>query len=50
MAVISYDESLISKNAVFWDVAPCRSYVNRRFGGTIAFIFMVEKAASEEPS
>jgi hypothetical protein len=22
------------KNAVFWDVAPCRSYVNRRFGGT----------------
>jgi hypothetical protein len=22
------------KNAVFWDVAPCRSYVNRRYGGT----------------
>jgi hypothetical protein len=22
------------KNAVFWDVAPCRSYVNRRFGRT----------------
>jgi hypothetical protein len=22
------------KNAVFWDVAPCRSYVNRSFGGT----------------
>jgi hypothetical protein len=21
------------KNAVFWDVAPCRAYVNRRFGG-----------------
>jgi hypothetical protein len=21
------------KNAVFWDVALCRSYVNRRFGG-----------------
>jgi hypothetical protein len=21
-------------NAVFWDVTPCRSYVNRRFGGT----------------
>jgi hypothetical protein len=21
------------KNAVFWDVAPCRSCVNRRFGG-----------------
>jgi hypothetical protein len=22
------------KNAVFWDVAPCESCVNRRFGGT----------------
>jgi hypothetical protein len=21
------------KNAVFWDVAPCKSSVNRRFGG-----------------
>jgi hypothetical protein len=25
---------LTMKNAVFWDVAPCRSYVSRRFGGT----------------
>jgi hypothetical protein len=24
----------IHKAAVFWDVAPCRSGVNRRFGGT----------------
>jgi hypothetical protein len=23
------------KNAVFWDVAPCRYFVNRRFGGTL---------------
>jgi hypothetical protein len=22
------------KNTVFWDVAPCRSCANRRFGGT----------------
>jgi hypothetical protein len=22
------------KNADFWDMAPCRSYVNRRYGGT----------------
>jgi hypothetical protein len=22
------------KNVVFWDVAPCRYFVNRRFGGT----------------
>jgi hypothetical protein len=25
------------KNAVFWDVAPCRSCVNRHFGGTYRF-------------
>jgi hypothetical protein len=36
---VSYVESEVStavtmKNAVFWDVAPCRSSVNRRFGGT----------------
>jgi hypothetical protein len=28
------DKNMSMKNAVFWDVAPCRSYVNRRFGGT----------------
>jgi hypothetical protein len=27
------------KNAVFWDVAPCRSCVNRRFGGTYRLHF-----------
>jgi hypothetical protein len=26
--------SVTMKNAVSWDVAPCRSCVNRRFGGT----------------
>jgi hypothetical protein len=25
------------KKAVFWDVAPCRNGVNRRFGGTYRF-------------
>jgi hypothetical protein len=25
--------AMTMKNAVFWHVAPCRSYVNRRFGG-----------------
>jgi hypothetical protein len=25
------------KNAVFWGVAPCRSYVNRRFRGTATY-------------
>jgi hypothetical protein len=32
------------KNAVFWDVAPCRSSVNRRFGGTYRLLFRVEKS------
>jgi hypothetical protein len=26
--------TFMSNNAVFWDVAPCRSCLNRRFGGT----------------
>jgi hypothetical protein len=38
------------KIAVFWDVAPCRSYVNRRFGGTYCLHFRVEKPASKEPA
>jgi hypothetical protein len=28
------DKTWHMKNAVFWDVAPCRFCVNRRFGGT----------------
>jgi hypothetical protein len=31
------------KKAIFWDVAPCRYCINRRFGGTIASIFRVEE-------
>jgi hypothetical protein len=27
--------ALTMKNAVFWDLAPCRSCVNRRFGGML---------------
>jgi hypothetical protein len=41
-------EALIAvtmKNVVFWDVALCKSCVNRRF----ASIFRVEKSASGEP-
>jgi hypothetical protein len=30
----SMSASCILKNAVFWDLAPCRSCVNRHFGGT----------------
>jgi hypothetical protein len=28
------NKDVTMKNAVFWDVMPCRSCVNRRFGGT----------------
>jgi hypothetical protein len=39
------------KNAVFWDVAPCRSCeMDRRFGGTYCLHLQVEKSASEEPA
>jgi hypothetical protein len=38
------------KNAVFWDVAPCRSCVNRLLEERIVFIFRVEKSASEKPA
>jgi hypothetical protein len=38
------------KNAVFWDVAPCRSCVNRRFGGTYRLRLQGRKSASEEPA
>jgi hypothetical protein len=31
------------KNAVFWDVAPCRSCVNRHFGGTYRLHLQVTK-------
>jgi hypothetical protein len=31
------------KNAVFWDVAPCISCVNRRFGGTYRLHFQGRK-------
>jgi hypothetical protein len=38
------------KNVDFWDVAPCRSCVNRRFGGKYRIHRRVENPASEEPA
>jgi hypothetical protein len=38
------------KNAVFWDVTPCRSCVNRRLEEGNASNFRVDKSASEEPA
>jgi hypothetical protein len=35
MSIIIMNIITINKeNAVFWDAAPCKSCVNRRFGGT----------------
>jgi hypothetical protein len=30
------------KNAVFWDAEPCRYIVNRRFGGTVVYSYLVK--------
>jgi hypothetical protein len=38
------------KNVVFWDVTPCRSCVNRRFGGKNRLYLKVEKSVNEEPA
>jgi hypothetical protein len=35
--------AMTMKNAVFWDVALCRSCVNRRFGGTYCFYLQDRK-------
>jgi hypothetical protein len=36
------------KNTVFWDVAPCRSCLNRRFGGTYSLHLQGIKSVKEE--
>jgi hypothetical protein len=38
------------KNDVFWDVAPCRSCVNRRFGGTYRLHLQGRKIRERETS
>jgi hypothetical protein len=39
------------KNAVLWDVAPCRYCINRRFGGTYRLhVQSRKKSTSEEPA
>jgi hypothetical protein len=42
--------AVIMKNTVFWDVASCRSSVNRCFGGTYRLHLQDRKSASEEPA
>jgi hypothetical protein len=36
--------------AAFWDIAPCSPYVNRRFRGTITYIFRVKNQPSKTPA
>jgi hypothetical protein len=38
------------KNAVFWDVAPCRYCVNQRFGETYRLHLQDRKPVSDEPT
>jgi hypothetical protein len=38
-----YYDKVLMKNAVFWDVAPCRTCMNQRFGGTYRFHFQSRK-------
>jgi hypothetical protein len=38
------------KNAVFWDVAPCRSCVTQRFGGTYRLHLQSRKIRDRGPS
>jgi hypothetical protein len=38
------------KNVVFWDVALCRSWVNRRFGGMYRHHLQGRKIRSREPA
>jgi hypothetical protein len=37
------------KNAVFWDMVPCRYCVNQHFGGTYHLHLQGKKSTSEEP-
>jgi hypothetical protein len=36
------------KNAVFWDITPCGSCVNRRFGGTSVYTRSTQRHISED--
>jgi hypothetical protein len=38
------------KNAVFWDVAPCRSCVNQSFGGTYRLYLQGREIRERETS
>jgi hypothetical protein len=38
------------KNVIFWDVAPCRSCVTRRFGGTYRLHLQGRKIREQPPA
>jgi hypothetical protein len=48
--VSAENEPQMEKNAAFWDVAPCRSSVNRRFGEAYRIHLQGRKSESEEPA
>jgi hypothetical protein len=38
------------KIAIFWDIAPCIPYINRRFGGMYRFHLQGRKSTEQETS
>jgi hypothetical protein len=40
---------ILMKNVVFWDLALCRSWVNRRFGGASVSRFLQKAAGTYSP-
>jgi hypothetical protein len=40
------NNGIAMKNTIFWDVAPCRYFVNRRFRGTVFFIVIAVKTSN----
>jgi hypothetical protein len=48
---VTFDRLFNTKiSAVFWDIAPCSPYVNRRFGGTYGLHLQGRKSAEQETS
>jgi hypothetical protein len=42
--------SVVMNVSIFWDIAPCSPYMNRRFGGCIISIFRVGNELREKPA
>jgi hypothetical protein len=43
ISIINKIKHVTMKNGVFWDITPCGSWNNRRFGGTYHLLHQVDK-------